>query len=68
MNDPLGLNGVPTPVVTRAELAAPSPQIVGLHRRITGNYSADSIDSKVLLLAHLVYLTYFDLKEHTTDE
>jgi hypothetical protein len=66
MDDPLGLLGVPMPATIRAEQIAPSPIISNLIRRITSNPGADSLETRVLLLTHLVYLTYTDLKEHTT--
>jgi hypothetical protein len=66
MDDPLALHSIPTPAPVRAEQAAPSPIISNLYRRITGNPGADSLETRILLLTHLVYLTYADLKEHTT--
>jgi hypothetical protein len=48
------------------ERAAPLPMINNLYRRITQEYSADSMDVKLLLLAHLVYMAYTDLKENQT--
>jgi hypothetical protein len=66
-DDPLGLRTVPTPAPVRAEQIAPSPVIVNLHKRLTGSYTADSMETRIVLLAHLVYLTYIDLKEHTTE-
>jgi hypothetical protein len=66
MKDPLGLNNLPTPPVIRAEQVAPAMHIVNLYKRITSNYTADSLETRTVLLAHLVYLAYADLKEHTT--
>ena len=66
MDDPLGLHSIPTPAPIRAEQVAPLPIISSLFRRITNNPGADSLETRVLLLTHLVYLTYTDLKEHTT--
>jgi hypothetical protein len=36
-----------------------------LYKRITTNPGADSLETRIVLLAHLVYMTYTDLKEHT---
>ena len=66
MSDPLGLDATSTPECIRMERAAPLPMINNLYRRITQEYSADSMDVKLLLLAHLVYMAYTDLKENQT--
>jgi hypothetical protein len=63
MNDPLNLQMVDTPAPTRARQVAPSPQLSRLVDRISNNPGADSLDTRVSLLMHLVYLTYLDLKE-----
>ena len=55
-----------TPESIRVERAAPLPMINNLYRRITQEYSADSLEAKLVLLAHLVYMTYTDLKENQT--
>jgi hypothetical protein len=65
MNDPLNLKLVNTPVLIRAQQVAPSPQLSALIDRISSNPGADSLETRVSLLMHLVYLTYLDLKEHT---
>ena len=62
-NDPLNLNAIATPSMLRSNRVAPTPGIVNLHRRLTGQYTADSTDARLVLLAHLIYLTYADLKE-----
>ena len=67
MDDPLSLHSVPTPASVRSEQVAPAPVIVNLHKRLTGSYTADSVETRIVLLAHLVYLTYIELKEHTTE-
>jgi hypothetical protein len=67
MDDPLGLRTIPTPVPTRAEQVAPPPQVTNLIRRISGNPGADSLETRITLLTHLVYLTYIDLKEHLVE-
>lgn len=66
MDDPLGLHCIPTPAPVRAQQVAPPPHISNLHKRITGSYTADSLETRVLLLAHLIYVTYTDLKETHT--
>jgi hypothetical protein len=66
MDDPLKLHSIPTPVPERAKQIAPPVHISNLYKRITGNYTADSLETRVTLLAHLVYLAYADLKEHFT--
>jgi hypothetical protein len=66
MDDPLNLRDVPTPAPIRAERVAPSSMILNLHKRLTGAYTADSVETRLVLLAHLVYLIYADIKEHTT--
>ena len=66
MKDPLGLDATRTPECIRIERAAPLPMMNNLYRRITQEYSADSMDVKLLLLAHLVYMAYIDLKENQT--
>lgn len=68
MDDPLGLHSVATPAPIRAEQVAPLPYIANLHKRITGNYTADSLETRILLLAHLVFVTYADLKETIHNE
>jgi hypothetical protein len=66
MSDPLGLDATRTPECIRMERAAPSPMIRNLYRRITQEYSADSLEAKLVLLAHLVFTAYADLKENQT--
>ena len=66
MDDPLSLHSVQTPAIVRAQQVAPPAHISNLYRRITGNHNADSLETRILLLAHLIYLTYTDLKDHTT--
>jgi hypothetical protein len=65
MDDPLKLHSIPTPAPIRAEQIAPPVHLSNLYKRITGNYTADSLETRVVLLAHLVFLAYADLKEHT---
>jgi hypothetical protein len=66
MDDPLALREVATPTPIRAQQVAPAPMIVNLHNRLTAQYTADSVETRLVLLAHLVFLAYLDLKEHTT--
>jgi len=63
MDDPLNLKDVATPSPIRAVQAGPASVIVNLHKRLTGQYTADSVETRLVLLAHLIYLTYADLKE-----
>jgi hypothetical protein len=63
MDDPLGLHNVPTPAPIRAEQIAPPSQLANLIQRISSNPGADSLETRVTLLTHLVYLIYIDLKE-----
>jgi hypothetical protein len=66
MDDPLKLHSITTPLPVRAEQIAPPVHLSNLYKRITGNYTADSLETRIVLLAHLVYLTYSDLKDRTT--
>ena len=63
MQDPLGFDEKPPANAIKAERAAPSDHIAHLYARITNPACADSVEVRVLLLAHLTYLTYMDLKE-----
>lgn len=65
-SDPLGLNDTATPEGIRQDRAAPLPEICHLHRRLMTNQCADSLESKIVLLAHLIFLAYTDLKDSTT--
>jgi len=53
------LQGGPTGTASVARSAA----IANLHGRVTSRDYADSLELRVQLLAHLIYLTYADLKE-----
>ena len=64
--DPLGLNAVPTPEIIRCDRAAPLPEISHLHKRLLSNECADSLETKVVILAHMPFLAYTDIKDHTT--
>jgi hypothetical protein len=66
MNDPLNLTTTPPPENIRAQRAAPHPFITQLNTRIASNYFADSLETKVVLLSHLIYHIYRDLKEYQT--
>jgi hypothetical protein len=61
-HDPLGLTEMPTPQIAREQRAAPLHSITELHKRITSRDYADSLEVKVMLLAHLIYTVYADLK------
>jgi hypothetical protein len=64
--DPLGLAETPMPQIARQQRAAPLSQIAGLHNRIVNRDCADSVEIKVMLLAHLIYAAYVDLKDINT--
>ena len=66
MKDPLGLDSVPVPEAVRAAKGAPLPQISDLHNRITNANYADSLEVKVVILAHMLYLAYTDIKDIST--
>jgi hypothetical protein len=63
MNDPLQLCGKPTANDIRLARAAPHLDVERLYARITNGQHADSIEVRVLLLAHLTYIAYRDIKE-----
>jgi hypothetical protein len=63
-NDPLGLNDAPTPEIIRQDRAAPLPDVCRLHRRVTSSDSADSLETRVVILAHMLFLAYSDIKDH----
>ena len=63
MDDPLNLNKTPDANEIRLARAAPHPDVERLYTRLTSAQHADSVDVRVLLLAHLVYIAYRDLKE-----
>ena len=63
MIDPLLLNETPLPLDRRLERTAPAPHIVNLVKRLASNEFADSLETRVALLAHLLFHIYLDLKE-----
>jgi len=63
MNDPLQLRGKPTANDIRLARAAPHIDVDRLYARITSGQCADSIEIRVLLLTHLIYIAYRDIKE-----
>jgi hypothetical protein len=63
MHDPLHLNSSPQANEDRLARAAPHPEVHRLYTRLTSNQHADSVELRVLLLTHLVYIAYRDLKE-----
>jgi hypothetical protein len=66
MNDPLKLQDLPTTGPVRIARVAPHRDVEGLYCRITNGSYADSSDVRLVLLAHLVYIAYCDLKETLT--
>jgi hypothetical protein len=65
-SDPLSLNEVSTPEIIRHDRAAPLPEVGHLHRRLLNNECADSLETKIVVLAHMIFLAYTDLKDNTT--
>lgn len=63
MRDPLQLTDKPNAVDVRIARAAPNPDLQRIYERITNPHFGDSLDVRVLLLAHLVYIAYRDLKD-----
>jgi hypothetical protein len=63
MNDPLQLSDKPTAIEIRLARSAPQPDVQRLYERINNPHCADSVDVRVLLLAHLTYMIYRDIKE-----
>jgi hypothetical protein len=63
MIDPLQLSGKPHSNATAVSRAAPHPDVERLYARVTNGQHADSIEVRVLLLAHLIYIAYRDVKE-----
>jgi hypothetical protein len=66
MKDPLGLDDVATPEAIRSDRAAPLPAITNMHHRVVSGDFGDSLESKVALLAHMMFLAYQDLKDIQT--
>ena len=65
-SDPLGLHDIPTPETIRHRRAAPLTEVCRLHSRLISNECADSLDTKVGILAHMLFLAYIDIKDRTT--
>lgn len=63
MHDPLQLSEQPDAVDVRITRSALHPEFQRLYDRITSPHYPDSIDVRVQLLAHLIYVAYRDLKE-----
>ena len=64
--DPLDLHKIRTPEVLRVSRARPDQRVIELYNRIISNQFADSLETKVVLLTHLCFLAYQDLKESVT--
>ena len=62
-NDPLRLRDKPEANAIRLTRAAPHPAVEELHSRLTSRQHADSVDVRLVLLAHLIYVAYRDIKE-----
>jgi hypothetical protein len=63
MDDPLQLRGKDAANAVRLARAAPHPDFERIYRRITSGDVADSSEVRLLLLTHLIYVAYRDLKE-----
>jgi hypothetical protein len=63
MNDPLKLYDTPTTGSVRLARTAPHPDFERIYNRINNGAHADAIDIRILLLSHLIYVAYRDLKE-----
>ena len=62
-DDPLHLRDKPEANAIRLTRAAPHPAVEELHSRLTSRQHADSVDVRLVLLAHLIYVAYRDIKE-----
>jgi hypothetical protein len=62
-NDPLQLRQQGPANSVRFARASPHPDIERIHKRLTSGEGADANEVRLVLLAHLVYLTYRDIKE-----
>jgi len=63
MDDPLSLNNTIKANETRLTRATPHPEVVGLYERLTDGQYADSLELRVALLSHMIFIAYCDLKE-----
>ena len=63
MDDPLKLNDAPVANSVRLARAAPHPEVERLYTRLTSGQHADPLEVRTLLLTHLVYVAYRDIKE-----
>lgn len=62
-NDPLQLCDKPPAQAVRAAQVAPTAQIEHLFQRLNSTVHADSTEVRMLLLAHLIFAIYMDIKE-----
>ena len=60
--DPLGLASHPTAQSIRIARITPRSDVVQIMERITNPAYADAVEVKVLLLAHLIFKAYLDIK------
>jgi hypothetical protein len=63
MDDPLQLRGEDAANAVRFARAAPHPDFERIYKRITNPDVADSSEVRLLLLTHLMYVAYRDIKE-----
>jgi hypothetical protein len=62
-DDPLQLRDKDPSNVVRFARASPHPDIERIHTRLTSGQYADATEVRLMLLAHLVYVAYRDIKE-----
>ena len=63
MQDPLQLREQPPAVSVIHAKSSPHPDIQRLYSRLAANLHGDSIEVRITLLTHLMYLSYLDIKE-----
>jgi len=63
MADPLQLRDQEPANEVKLARAAPHPEIERLYRRLASGECADSSEVRLMLLGHLVYIAYRDIKE-----
>ena len=66
MANTMSLNTIRTPEAIRLQRAAPHPFVTDLYKRLTNVNFADSLEVRVMLLAHMTFHIYKDLKETQT--
>lgn len=67
-DDPLRLAKQPPAASVQLARRAPDPRVEKLCGRILSNQHGDSLDVRVQLLAHALFIIYVDLKQVIADE